>query len=130
MPIRPRLHGDRYLRLRPCGRYGYSSMMHREAKDSAPGALRIRSPYDIKTRCSAKYSRSWTGYKVHLSESCDADLPKFMTNLKTAEATDQDQLAIPKRHASLIQKGLSSERHIVDQGYMSTQLIQPRGMSL
>lgn len=96
----------------------------REAKDAAPGALRIRSPYDIEARRSAKYSRSWTGYKVHFSESCDDDLPRLITNVETTEATDQDQLTTPKIHASLMQKGLLPERHVVDQGYMSTRLIQ------
>ncbi len=96
----------------------------REAKDSAPGALRIRSPYDVEARRSAKYSRSWTGYKVHLSESCDDDLPRLITNVETTEATEQDQLATPKIHASMMQKGLLPQQHIVDQGYMSTRLIQ------
>jgi len=96
----------------------------REAKDSAPGSIRIRSPYDVEARRSAKYSRSWTGYKVHLSESCDDNRPRLITNVETTAATDQDQLATPKIHASLMQKELLPECHIVDQGYMSTRLIQ------
>jgi transposase len=95
----------------------------RSAKDSAPGALRIRSPYDVEARRSAKYSRSWTGYKVHLSESYDEGMPRLITNVETTEATTQDQLATPIIHDSLTQKGLQPERHVVDQGYMSTRLI-------
>jgi transposase len=95
----------------------------RTAQDSAPGALRIRSPYDFEARRSAKYSRSWTGYKVHLSESCDEKMPRLITNVETTEATTQDQSATPIIHASLIQKELQPKQHIVDQGYMSAQLI-------
>lgn len=94
----------------------------RIAQDSAPGALRLRSPYDVEARRSAKYSRSWTGYKVHLSESCDEEMPRLITNVETTEATTQDQAATSIIHASLMQKGLQPERHIVDQGYMSTRL--------
>lgn len=89
----------------------------RTAQDSAPGALRIRSPYDIEARRSAKYSRSWTGCRVHLSESCDEEIPRLITNVETAEATTQDQSATPIIYDSLTQKELQPERHVVDQGY-------------
>jgi transposase len=95
----------------------------RTAQDSAPGALRIRSPYDVEARRSAKYTRSWTGYKVHLSESCDDEMPRVITNVETTEATTQDQSATPLIHAALTEKGLQPERHTVDQGYISTRLI-------
>jgi transposase len=95
----------------------------RTAQDSAPGALRIRSPYDIEARRSAKYSRSWTGYRVHLSESCDDDLARLITNVETTEATTQDQSTTLKIQNSLAKKGLQPERHVVDQGYTSAHLI-------
>lgn len=95
----------------------------RTAQDSAPGALRIRSPYDVEARRSAKYSRSWTGYRVHLSESCDEDMPRLITNVETTEATTQDQSTTLAIHADLTEKGLQPERHIVDQGYTSAQLL-------
>jgi len=86
-----------------------------EAKDFSLGALRICSLYDIKAGRSAKYSQIWTSYKVHLSESCDADLPRFITTVETTEATNQDQLTASKIHASFMRKGLLPGRHIVDQ---------------
>ena len=36
----------------------------RMAKDSPPGAIRIRSPYDLDARKGCKSSKNWTGYKV------------------------------------------------------------------
>jgi len=53
MPIRPRLHGDRYLRLRPCGRYGYSSMMHRVTRSKRFCSRRIEDSFTLWRRGSS-----------------------------------------------------------------------------
>ena len=54
----------------------------RTAQDLPPGALRIRSPYDVEARRSRKNSLSWTGYKVHVSESCDEAMPRLITHVR------------------------------------------------
>lgn len=59
----------------------------RESKDSPPGALRIRSVYDREARHSIKRSTEWTGYRVHLTETCDSESPRLITNTETTEAT-------------------------------------------
>ena len=41
-----------------------------------PGRSRLVSPYDLDVRYAEKRGAGWTGYKVHLSETChepDAD---------------------------------------------------------
>ena len=43
----------------------------RSKKDGPPSAIRIFSPYEIEARNSTKRSTNWTGYKVHLTETCD-----------------------------------------------------------
>lgn len=93
----------------------------RSAKDSAHGATRIRSPYDLEARRSSKYKMSWTGYRVHLTETCDEELPRLITHVETVKATTQDQLTTPVIHQALALKQLLPEQHIVDQGYMSAQ---------
>jgi transposase len=62
----------------------------RTAQDSPPGALRLRSPYDLEARRSRKNSLSRTGYKVHFSETCDEELPRLITHVETTAATTQD----------------------------------------
>lgn len=37
------------------------------------------SPYDPDARFGNKRSTTWTGYKVHLTETCDTDAPRHMT---------------------------------------------------
>jgi transposase len=95
----------------------------REAKDSPPGALRIRSVYDMEARHSIKRSTEWTGYKVHLTETCDSESPRLITNTETTEATTQDQSVVKNIHKALKRKGMLPKQHIVDQGYMSAHLI-------
>jgi transposase len=40
-----------------------------------PNATRIFSPDETEARKSIKRSTNWTGYKVHLTENCEEDLP-------------------------------------------------------
>lgn len=95
----------------------------RNAIDSPSSALKIVSPYDIEARNSKKRSTEWMGYKVHLTETCDQELPHLIVNVETMAATTQDQTAVPKIHESLAEKDLLPSQHIVDQGYMATHLM-------
>ena len=38
-----------------------------------PAAERIESPYDPEARYRTKRGHAWTGYMVHLTETCDDD---------------------------------------------------------
>ncbi|MBD2077244.1 IS1182 family transposase [Phormidium sp. FACHB-592] len=100
-----------------------SAIQLRATKDSPPGALRIRSPQDLEARYSAKRSTEWTGYKVHLTESCDDFMPRLLTHVETTEATTADQEAIPRIHQALKAKERAPHQHIVDQGYTSAHLL-------
>ena len=48
-------------------------MRWREVKDMPSPAGLISSPYDTDARYSTKRDVEWVGYKVHLTETCDAD---------------------------------------------------------
>ena len=55
-----------------------------------PARSRLVSPYDTDARYAEKRGKGWTGYKVHLSETChipDADghrpAPDLLTNTET-----------------------------------------------
>ena len=95
----------------------------RSAKDSAPAAIRIRSPYDLEARRSAKRTMNWTGYRVHLTETCDEERPHLITHVETVKATTQDQLTTPVIHQALAFKELLPDQHMVDQGYTSAQIL-------
>ena len=95
----------------------------RTQKDGPPHAKRIFSPYDTEARKSTKRSTTWTGYKVHLTESCEEELPHLITNVETTVATTQDPTVLPSIHRGLAEKEILPQQHLVDQGYTSAQLI-------
>ena len=96
----------------------------RSEKDGPPSAIRIRSPYEIEARNSTKRSTNWTGYKVHLSETCSENLPHLITSVETTPATTQDQQVVTSIHQSLAQQNLLPTQHLVDQGYTSARLMK------
>lgn len=54
----------------------------RTPKELPSASVAIHSPYDPDARYSSKRSTIWVGYKVHLSETCDPDLPRVITNVE------------------------------------------------
>lgn len=95
----------------------------RTQKDGPPHAKRIFSPYELEARKSTKRSTSWTGYKVHLTETCEQDLPHLITHVETTVATTQDPTVLPSIHQALAEKEILPQQHLVDLGYTSAQLI-------
>jgi transposase len=109
---------QQYYALTPLG-----DVRLRETKDSPPGAIRIRSPYDIEARLSNKRSKSWTGYKVHLSETCDEDAPHLITSVETTKATMTDREVLSEIHDQLSGHNLLPSEHLVDAGYINGELM-------
>jgi len=83
-----------------------------------PAAQRIISPYDTQARNSVKRNTQWNGYKVHLSESCEADQPMLITNVETTPSTTQDVEVTATIHQHLDEKGLLPAQHLLDAGYV------------
>jgi transposase len=91
----------------------------RATEDVPPAALYISSPHDIEARYSQKRSTEWTGYKVHLTETCDEDTPHLITDVETTAATTSDYVMTPLIQDQLAQHELLPEEHLVDAGYVS-----------
>jgi hypothetical protein len=67
--------------------------------DNAPPAGRyIGSPYDPDARYSVKRETRWTGYKVHLTETCDEERPNLITNVETTTAAVADDAVTERIH--------------------------------
>jgi len=94
-----------------------------DAHGRPPSAGMISSPYDPDARYATKRTTSWTGYKVHLSETCDDDLPRLITHVETAAGPAADGDATPAIHRALDDKGLLPALHIVDTGYLDADLL-------
>jgi transposase len=83
----------------------------------------IASPYDPEARYSTKREVEWIGYKVHLTETCDADLPRVIVNVETTPATTPDDNMIAVVHESLEKRDLLPAEHLVDKGYTDAQVL-------
>ena len=90
----------------------------RAAGNLPPAERMINSPYDPAARFSRKRQTTWTGYKVHLTESYDDNLPHLITHVETTPATEPDCQTLPKIHQALAAKQLLPAEHTVDAGYM------------
>ena len=99
------------------------SVLWRGDADLGRAATAIESPYDTEARHSNKHDLSWTGYKVHLTETCDEQLPHLITNVHTTVATTQDVACTQDIQQELADKALLPARHIVDAGYVDARLL-------
>jgi transposase len=95
----------------------------RDSKEMPTAAQSINSPYDPEARYSIKRETTWSGYKVHFTETCDEDKPHLISHVETTPATTQDGQVTAKVHADLKEVDLLPERHLVDEAYLDAQLL-------
>ncbi len=95
----------------------------READNIPPAARFISSPYDPEAHYARKHTTQWVGYKVHITETCEDDLPHLITHIETTPGPTADGTTTPKIHAALQQRGLLPGTHIVDTGFLDAQLL-------
>ena len=72
---------------------------------------------------AAKRSTTWVGYKVHLTETCEAHLPLIITHVETTAAPVSDDAMTATIHAELERKDLLPTQHLVDTGYVDANLL-------
>jgi transposase len=90
-----------------------------------PSAVMIQSPIDPEARYAEKRGQGWTGYKVHLTENCDPDHPRLITDVTTTVATTPDVEALDQIQEQLAAKDCLPQSHVVDAGYVSaSNLVQ------
>ena len=105
-----------------------------------PGRSRLVSPYDLDVRYAEKRGQGWTGYKVHISETChepDAagrrPAPNLITSTATTLAPVTDVEMTGPVHDTLDARGLLPGEHAMDTGYASGGLLlaaRARGITL
>ena len=120
---------------------GGEKVIWRGAEQGLPPARsRLVSPYDLDVRYAEKRGKGWTGYKVHLSETChepDAagrrPAPNLITNTETTPAPVTDVEMTEPVHDALARRGLTPGEHAADTGYASADLLlaaRARGITL
>jgi transposase len=100
-----------------------TQLQWREADNIPPAAQFISSPYDAEAHYARKHTTQWVGYKVHITETCEDDLPHLITHITTTPGPTADGAATPQIHAALEQRGLLPGTHIVDTGFLDADLL-------
>jgi transposase len=100
-----------------------AALARRDADNIPPAARFTSSPYGLDAHYARKHTTQWVGYKVHLTETCEGDLPHLITHVETTSGPVADGAATPKIHAALQQRGLLPGTHIVGAGFPDAELI-------
>jgi transposase len=95
----------------------------REQADIPPATQFINSPYDPQARYGKKYSLRWTGYKVHLTETCEADQPHLIIHVATTPAATSDVEMTEAIQADLQQGQMLPSQHLLDTGYVNADVL-------
>jgi transposase len=99
----------------------------RNPKACPVASERLESPDEPEARFATKRQLQWVGYKAHLTETCDEDLPHLVTQVTTTivPATDVAQLA--RIQDALAARVIVPSEHLVDAAYVrALNLVQGR----
>ncbi len=92
-------------------------------RELPPAAEGIESPYDLDARFRSRHETTWTGYQVHLSETCEDDEVHLITHVETTEATVHESQKTETIHQALVDKDLPPNQHLVDSAYIDAELL-------
>jgi transposase len=107
----------------PAGQPAVSRVRFKANCDLPPAAEGIESPYDPETRYRQKCDTQWTGYMVHVSETCELIAPHLLTQVYTTTAAVHEAQCTASIHAALDEKALAPREHFVDAAYISADLL-------
>ncbi len=88
-----------------------------------PAARLLPSPYESDARRSVKRDTVWTGYKVHLTETCHENTPHIILHVETTAATAHDMTITDVIHEELDHKQFLPGEHLMDAGYVDGEHI-------
>ena len=95
----------------------------RAGAELPPVGERLQSPYDPEAHYSTKRQMEWSGYKVHVTETCDEDAAHLVTHAMTCPAMQPDMASTAEIHERLADKGLLPAEHFVDSAYVDAALL-------
>jgi transposase len=93
------------------------------SRDLPPAAEGIESPYDVEARYRHKRDTQWTGYMVHVSETCEPTTPHLLTHVHTTPATVHEAQCTEPIQQALVDKDVPPGEHLVDAAYISSELL-------
>lgn len=104
-------------------RDGEGRVALRDRTELPPVTHRFDGPYDTEARFGNKRSLTWSGYKAHLTETCDADQPHVIVHVATTPANVADVTMTTAIQDAAAVTGLAPAVHLVDGGYIDAGLV-------
>jgi transposase len=100
-----------------------ASVRFKRNQELPPAAEAIESPYDPEARYRHKCDTEWTGYMVHVSETCEPTAPHLLTHVHTTTAAVYEAQCTAPIHQALSEKDLAPREHFVDGAYISADVL-------
>jgi transposase len=100
-----------------------SSVRFKRNQELLPAAEAIESPYDPEARYRQKCDTPWTGYMVHVSETCEPTAPHLLTHVHTTTAAAYEAQCTVPIHQALSAKDLAPREHFVDGASSSADVL-------
>ena len=105
----------------------------REAPGKAPKLIdrrgrgpkdHIESPYELEARYRRKRDTKWTGYMVHMTETCDEEAPRLIIHVDTTPANVHEERRTKAICDALSYKELTPRDHLVDAAYVDARHLE------
>src|SRR5918999_5974137 len=100
-----------------------SRVRFRPSRDLPPAAEGVESPYDTEARYRHKRDTQWTGYMVHVSDTCEPTAPHLLTHVHTTTAAVHEAQCTTPIQQALVAKDLPPSEHLVDAAYIDAELL-------
>jgi transposase len=93
-------------------------------RELPPAADNLESPYDLDARYRRKRGDFvWTGYMVHVSETCGSEEAHLLTHVHTTPATVHEAQCTEPIQQALVDKDLAPQEHLVDAAYVDAAIL-------
>jgi len=96
------------------------AMAVRLRKQCVNGKDKIQTPHDPEARYSTKRDNSWTGYKMHVTETAnDKGEVNFITDVVTTNACERDNETLPQIQENIEKRHVNPEQQYADKAYVT-----------
>ncbi|MEV6995750.1 transposase [Streptomyces sp. NPDC093228] len=105
-------------------RHAHGRLHWRDGHAPPPAHPRFDSPHDTEAHYCVKRDTAWSGYRGHVTESCDEERTELVVHVATTHSTVQDVEMAPIIHDDLAKRELPPGEHVVDSGYVTPAHIE------
>ena len=114
---------QRHYERRDAGEAGERLVRFKANRELPKASEGLESPYDVEARYRHKRDTQWTGYMVHVTETCESAEPHLLTHVHTTSAAVHEAKCTDDIGQTLAGKALAPRELFVDSAYVSAELL-------